>query len=359
MNVDTAVREIKQDGTINEFDKNLGNSSGATRVDVEYFKFLNKLFGNEFIEAYAKKYRVDFLSLQYEFEKQKRCFSMDVDEGTPLRLPQTLIKGYSTKYKQSLQFMIDDTDYVGKILSKDDSLILDKSVMKEIFGPAVKSTVGYLTNLSRDPEAKQSDVIILVGGFADSPVVIGAVRFYFPNASIVVPDEPELAVLMGGVMVGHNPDSKIIIQSKFSCGVGIAVPFKDEVHPEDKKFISGGKDFCSDIFQYHIEQGRLLEIGEFCNHRHLLPNRTRQKTITLPVYASNQRSLRFTTEDGCALLGKVNVKLQEIKNDNPNVKVNIRMTILGNHLIVEVLDEANGVVTSSAFTLSRDRPSSL
>ena len=359
MNIDTAVREIREDDTINEFDKNLGNSSGAARVDVEYLKFLNKLFGNEFIEAYAKKYRVDFLSLQYEFEKRKRNFSMDVDEGTPLRLPQTLIKGYSTKYKQSLQFMIDDTDYVGKILSKDDSLILDKSVMKEIFGPAVKSTVGYLTNLSRDPEAKGSDVIILVGGFANSPVVIGAVRFYFPNASIVVPDEPELAVLMGGVMVGHNPDSKIIIQSKYSCGIGIAVPFKNDVHPEDKKFVSGGKAFCSDIFQYHIEQGRLLEIGEFCNHRHLLPNRTKQKTITLPVYASNQRSVRFTTEDGCALLGKINVKLQEIKNDNPNVKVKIRMTILGNHLIVEVLDEANGVVTSSAFTLSRDRPSSL
>ena len=328
-------------------------------MDVEFLKFLNKLFGNEFIDAYAKKYRVDFLEMLYEFEIRKRSFSLDVDEGTEFMLPQTLIKAYTTKYKQSLQFMIDDTDYVGKILSKDDSFIIDKSVMKELFGPAVKSTVGYLTNLARDPEAKQSDVIILVGGFAESPVVIGAVRFYFPNASIVVPEEPELAVLLGGVMVGHNSDSKIIIQSKFSCGIGIAVPFNSKLHPENKMFTSGDKKFCSDIFQIHIDQGRLLEIGEFCNHRHLLPNRSQQKTITLPVYASNKRSVRFTTDDGCILLGKVNVKLQELKTNNSNVKVRLRMTILGNSLIVEVLDEANGVVVSSAFTLSRDRPSSL
>ena len=358
-NTDTAVREIKQDGGINEFDKNMGNSSGAIRVDVEFLKFLTKLFGNEFIESYAKKYRVDFLALQYEFEIRKRAFSMEMDEGTTFMLPPSLIKAYTTKYKQSLQYMIDDTDFVGKILSKDDSFILDKSVMKDLFGPAVKSTVGYLTNLLRDPEAKQSDIIILVGGFADSPVVKGAVRFYFPNASIVVPDEPELAVLMGGVMIGHHPDSKQIIQSKYSCGIGIAVPFNSMVHPSDKMFTSGDKQFCSDIFQLHIDQGRLLEIGEFCNSRHLLPNRTRQKTITLPVYASSKRSVRFTTDDGCVLLGKMNVKLQELKNDNPNVKVRIRMTVLGNSLIVEVLDEANGVVVSSAFTLTRDRPNSL
>ena len=356
-NIDTAVREIKQDETISEFDKNLGNSSGATRVDFEFLKFLNKLFGNEFIDAYAKKYRVDFLELQYEFEVRKRSFSLDLDEGTTFMLPQTLIKAYTTKYKQSIQFMIDDTDFVGKILSKDDSIIIDKSVMKELFGPAVKSTIGYLTNLSRDPEAKQSDVIILVGGFANSAVLIGAVKFYFPNASIVVPEEAELAVLLGGVMLGHNSDPKLIIQSKFSCGIGIAVPFKSKLHPEDKLFLSGDQQFCSDIFQIHIDQGRLLEIGEFCNPRHLLPNRTKQKTITLPVYASPKRSVRFTTEDGCVLLGKINVKLQQLKSNS--VKVRIKMTILGNSLIVEVLDEANGVVVSSAFTLSRERPSSL
>lgn len=343
--IDTAIQEITEDGVIKEFTKNLGSTSGSTRVDADFLKFMSALFGNEFIELYSKKHKQGFLELQYEFEVKKRRFSLESEVGTNFELPSSLIKMYTTKYKQSIQFLIDDTDYVGKIISQDEYLILDKTLVKDIFGPAVKSTVGYLTNLSRDPETKQCAAIILVGGFAESPVVSGAARFYFPNSNLIITKEAGLAVLRGGVLLGHNPGPIIANAPKYSYGIGMAVPFKEGKHPNEKLFTAKEKQYCSAVFKSLILGGQLTNIGEFSPAACLSLNRLLQNKVAIPAYVSRDKQAKYTTDDGCSLLGKLTVAVDD------NDKVNVRLILIGDYLIAEGYNETSQITTQECFAL--------
>ncbi|XP_060591785.1 heat shock 70 kDa protein 12A-like [Ruditapes philippinarum] len=343
--IDAAVQEILEDGAVKEFPKNVGNASGGTRVDADFLKFVSTLFGNEFIDLYSKKNRIDFLELQYEFEVKKRKFSLESDQGTSLELPSSLVKMYTTKYKQSLQYMIDDTDFVGKILSQDEYLILNKTVMKDIFGPAVKSIVGYLTNLSRDPETKKCDVIILVGGFSESPVVTGATRFYFPKSNIITMEDASLTVLRGGVLLGHNPEPILTVTPTFSYGIGMAVPFNGNQHPNEKLFLAKEKQYCSAVFAPLIKAGRTVSVTDFSRSIKLSLNRQLQKVVAVPVYASKDLRAKYASEESCYLLGKLKVPVGD------QDKVVVRFLILGDFLIVEGLTETFRTITQESFSL--------
>ncbi|WAQ99483.1 HS12B-like protein [Mya arenaria] len=347
--VDTAVQEIGEDGSITEFPKNLGTTSGATRVDSDFQRFFFSLFGNDFADTYVKKHKLDFLELQYEFEMKKKRFTLESDLGASLELPHSLIKMYTAKYKQSIQFLIDDSDYVGKIVSNDEYLILNKNVMKDIFGPAVKSTVGYLTNLTRDPEVKQCDAIILVGGFVDSAVVSGAVRFYFPNSNMITVEEAELCVLRGGVLLGHSPDPDFSFQSKFSYGLGMAVPFNENTHPKKKRFIADEVQYCTDVFQPLIFSGKKYKIGELSRSVTLRLNRPNQKRLAVPIYVLRDKKVQFTTDEGCSPIGKLIVNLEDRKQGKAAVE--IQMTLLGDSLVVMGTEEGSIDRTDAAFPL--------
>lgn len=347
--IDTSIQEILSDGTVQEFPKNIGEASSAARVDADFKKFFHSLFGSEFSELYVKKYKVDFLDLQYEFELKKRLFDLESETGTTIELPASLVKMYTSKYKQSLQFMIDDTEYVGRILSQEDSIILEKSLMKDIFGPAIKSIMGYLTTLSRDPELKQCDAIILVGGFADSPVVSGAVKYFFPNSNIIMLKEAELAVLRGGVLLGHYPGPEIVLKTPFSYGLGMAVPFSDSTHPRNKRFVARNIQYCADVFQPHISGGKQYVTGDFSSPSRLKLNRPLQKRVAIPVYVSRHRYSKFTTDDHCSLLGKLYVNVPDQKEGRATVKV--EMALLGDSIIVSGTDEVSDETTEASFPL--------
>lgn len=348
---DTAIQELQADGSVKEFSKNIGQSSSSTRVDVEFLKFFHTLFGSEFCEGYARKYKTDFLELQYEFEVRKRRFSMEADTGPGLELPPSLVKMYMTRYKQSLQFMIDDTEFVGRILSQDDSIILDKTLMKDIFSPAVKSTIGYLTSLSRDPELKQCDAIVIVGGFAESPVVRGAINYFFQDSSVMmIAEGAELAVLKGGVLLGHHSGPEILLKTPFCYGLGMAVPYNDSTHPRDKRFVAKNIQYCSDVFQAHITGGKPYIAGEFSSGTVLKLNRPLQKRVTIPVYVSREKQALFTTDEHCSFLGKLFVNVPDRKDGKATVKV--RMTLLGDSLVVSGTDEVSSQSTETAFPLA-------
>jgi len=274
---------------------------------------------------------------------------LDTDENITLDLPSSLVKMYTTRYKQSIQFRIDDTEYVGRILAQEESLVLDKTLMKDIFGPAVKSIIGYLTNLSRDPELKQCDAILLVGGFAESPVVSGAIKHVFANTNMTVVDKAELAVLKGGVLLGHYSGPDIAIKMPFSYGLGMAVPYNESIHPKKKLFVAKNIQYCTDVFQAHIFDGRQYLIGEFSAASKLKLNRPTQKRVAIPVYVTRHRYAKFTTDEKCSVVGKLYVNVPDRKDGTATVK--IQMALLGDSIIVSATDEVSSRTIEEDFPL--------
>ncbi|KAL3879156.1 hypothetical protein ACJMK2_031465 [Sinanodonta woodiana] len=354
--VDTTVQDAPENEPVKEFSKSHGDANGGVRVDEEFMKLITKVFGADIIGLFMKKHKIDLIDLQQEFEVRKRRFTLDAAyDTTDLHLPPSLLKLYLTKSKERLQDRIDDTDLVGKIIAKDDRLIIDKSIMKDLFGPSIKSIISYLSSIAKDPEVRQTDAIILTGGFSQSSVLEGAVRFYFPTAKIVIPPNADLAVLLGGVLIGHNPDPVVVLTAKYTYGFGIALPFNKNRHPKEKMFISSGKEFCTDVFQTQIRLGQMIELGRMSNPHHLFPNRAKQTIMSIPVYASSKANPRFTTDQGVFYLGRLTVNLNKSYSDS---RIRVQMTLLASTLLVEGVDEASGDVSQAVFATNLSRPSS-
>ena len=80
-------------------------------------------------------------------------------------------------------------------------------------------------------------MILLVGGYAESPLVQERFRKEFTNYRIINPQDSSLVVMKGAVLFGHNPMFISASISRFSYGSAIQGRFDSQKHPEDKKYI--------------------------------------------------------------------------------------------------------------------------
>ena len=71
-----------------------------------------------------------------------------------------------------------------------------------------KARLKRAENILRRQEERNKDLslIILVGGFAESPYVQQRIQEALPDKRLIVPGEAGLAVLKGAVMFGHKSD---------------------------------------------------------------------------------------------------------------------------------------------------------
>jgi molecular chaperone DnaK (HSP70) len=86
------------------------------------------------------------------------------------------------------------------------------------------------------PTAKNAPLLLLVGGFAECPLVQAAMKRNFPNKRIIIPEEAGLSVLKGAVLFGHKPDYIASRVMRFSYGADIVELFDPENHEEHRKY---------------------------------------------------------------------------------------------------------------------------
>jgi molecular chaperone DnaK (HSP70) len=94
----------------------------------------------------------------------------------------------------------------------------------------LSATRGFIRDsLTRPrPQANKVDYIFLVGGFAESKLLLQRVRASFEQAGrrVVTPSRPGLAVLRGAVLLGLGAADRFVSRiARFSYGVRILEPF--------------------------------------------------------------------------------------------------------------------------------------
>ncbi|XP_052696765.1 heat shock 70 kDa protein 12B-like [Crassostrea angulata] len=340
--IDITVHEVQDNGTLKELHKANGGDWGGTKVDASFTSLLADIVGNDVMKAFSSIHKYDFLEFLREFEVKKRTITPELTDKVTFKIPIKLLETFcNTNPGSDIKTAITSKPkFENKLTWTGDKLRMDAELTKALFDESSKKIVDHLKQLFRHSTVKDVSTILLVGGFAESPMLQVAIREAFKDKKVIVPQDAGLAVLKGAVLYGHEPKTISARVCKYTYGVNKTNKFKSGIHLKSKKCIINGVERCRDLFSTHVRVGQLVKVGKpqvKQNYHVVAPDQNR---ISFSIYTSNNKEPTYTTDEGCALLGKLTLHMPDTTK-GMNRGANVHMTFSGTEILVTAVDQDN------------------
>ncbi|KAH3717752.1 hypothetical protein DPMN_060548 [Dreissena polymorpha] len=173
--------------------------------------------------------------------------------------------------------------------------------MQRWFEEQVSKMVEHIQNIIQKERMRDISLIILVGGFAESPYVQKRIQEALPDKRLIGPGEAGLAVLKGAVMFGHKPDiiSFRVIDNTY--GIRVCAYYQENLYPLEKKELIMGKWAVRDVFRITVRVNE--DVPLVCKVTH--KTKPAEKTSDILIYRTKQKNPLYITVQGCELLGKL------------------------------------------------------
>ena len=299
------VHEIQEDGTIKEIHKVTGGPYGGIYVNQRFESLLENLFGAQNIQTYRNQFPSDWHSLMNEFEAKKRGKRiLDNSLMTNIRLPRSFV----SLINQAKSPVMERYGEKEVKLKNNEYLSLSSGIMKELFTPVVKSVKQHLKTLLKKRSLSKVQIMLLVGGFADSAFLQEEIKKEFSvTLKVLIPHHATTAVVQGAVIFGKKPSK---IAERVVCttyGADGSVNFVEGVHPEEKKFIADGVEKCNDVFFRYVKENKVVKLGQRITKIYH-PVRANSKRLKFGFYVTSNPKTQFVTDPGVTKIGSVMVK---------------------------------------------------
>ena len=133
-------------------------------------------------------------------------------------------------------------------------------------------------------------------------------------------------------------------------GVEVSTTFKDGVHPEHLKENYEGVNMCIKIFSKHVEINQVVTVGESQAERSYFSVRVGQRSLPLPVFASDQTNPSYTDE-GCEMVGSLRVDLTSVPSykERKGIEVCVSLSFSGTEITATARVTETGQTTSAKF----------
>ena len=315
------VHEIQDDGTIKEIHKVTGGPYGGIYVNQQFESLLEDLFGATKIRTYRNQFPSDWLSLMTEFEAKKRGNRiLDNTLMTNIRLPRSFMS-LVNHTKSTVMERYGDKEVK---LKNNEYLSLSSGIMKGLFTPVLKSIKKHLKTLLKKTNLSKVQIMLLVGGFAESAFLQEEIKKKFSgNLRVLIPRHATTAVVQGAVIFGKKPSK---ITERVVCttyGADGSVDFVEGVHPEEKKFIADGVEKCDDIFFRFVKENKVVKLGQRITKTYH-PVRADSKRIKFGFYVTSNPNTRFVTDPRVTKIGGVVVKSHDTwRGKDRNIEVSM------------------------------------
>ncbi len=160
----------------------------------------------------------------------------------------------------------------------------------------IKNKVEQLIEQVHEKEEKV-DFIFMVGGFSESPFLKSQIlgKFDKDGIQVLVPRRPQVSVVRGACFYGLNPRSITSRIAKKTYGINTLTVFDPQMHPESKKVIIEGEEFCQDVFDAFVRKGDSVSIDEI-HTKIYCPVRTRQTVMRIIFYETEHKDAQFIDE---------------------------------------------------------------
>jgi len=345
--LDVSVHEKNLDGTLKELHRASGGPWGGTRVDCNYIDWLAKMFGEDAMKTFKKEFMRDYFDLLRNFETKKRNVFPDTIDFITFKMPPTLNEFHNKSDVEKL------TKNIEQLKLKDDvkiigySLRVSADIVRSWFQFSIDKTVGHITGILAEPNMKDVNTILLVGGFGECKLVHEAVKKAVGERTVIIPDEAGLAVLKGAVKFGHQPRLVSHRCVKYTYGYAVRHPFDESKHPPEKMIIgSYGDKLVDHCFSKVVEIGSSVEVGKDIKDTTTC-YLSKSFATSFVIYASTERDPEYTTS--CTYVGKLVLDKAsgETKEENKaqvyfafgdtELKVSVKMLKTG-EVVTEIVD---------------------
>lgn len=340
---DITVHEREVNECLKEIHEPSGGPWGGTAVDREFFAFLSKVFGGKAIEHFKKKCMLDYVEFCRNFEIKKRTITAETTGKVVLNLPPSFRDTFEENSNLSFNDALSRSKYSDNIRWVGGKLKIDADVVKGFFDEPIKEIVNHVGMLLK--KVGKIDMIMMVGGFSDCPLVDKAIHDNFPGIPILNPKDAVLAVLKGAVIFGHKPMAIVSRVTRYTYGYESWPNFDPKVHPQELKVKVGGVDCCKGVFHPYIKKGTEIKCGEYITSAHR-PVSDNQKDMAIRIYISEKKDPKYIKDPDVRHLGTLKLPLPEFKPGSKR-RVQGRLHFGATEVMIEAENE--GVIYKATF----------
>lgn len=183
---------------------------GGKTVDDDFFEFLSELMGENVLQEFKINHMEGYLELARVFEAKKRAVNPEkFNEKMRLPIPRVLINLCTTihgvnTFKNVIENNNLHRNHVDYFAEK---LVFDYNFFCGFFKRTINGMIKLMDEYLQAFEAKNVKCIVIVGGFSKCLLLKEAINKHFRNASIIIPDRSDLAVLKGAIILAmHTPN---------------------------------------------------------------------------------------------------------------------------------------------------------
>jgi len=304
--VDVSVHEKNLNGTLKELHAASGGPWGGTCVDKNYIEWLTQMFGKGAIERLKRESMGDYVDMIREFENKKRSIAPDTKGLITLRVSAALKEYHEESDEENIVSKIARMNLKEQVKFQRDKLRVSADIARKWFQHPIDMTIRHINGILREPEMKDVDTILLVGGFGECKLVQEAVTKAVGRRTVIVPDEAGLAVLKGAVKFGHQPRIVSSRHVKNTYGYNVTRLFDASKHPKEKMVISSyGEQMVVDCFEKVVEKDTPVEIGKDIESGAGVLDK--EGKTYMRIFASTERDPEFVTDPSCSKVGELDL----------------------------------------------------
>jgi molecular chaperone DnaK (HSP70) len=320
--VDITVHEVIKNEGLEELIPSGGGLHGSKYVDRSFREFLDRKLSSEAMEEFEKEWPVEYTKFIETWESVKCGHNPNPTWKNSIDLPRRL--------EQILERRGILEDLAEAQGGNDTVIKLNNEDMEGIFTHTVNKLISQVSNqftaLSRECNPS-CDILFLVGGFAQSPLLQDRIKEEFETKmvqKVIIPDRPGAAVLLGAASYCVNPQTIIKRCSKLTIGIRYAVRFEDDIDPEENRISKElatkiyqqqtDYDLCDNRFDIFVAAGERVPTDAVVVRRYIVSpdviNRL-QKFLSTP-----NPKVRYADEEGVDEIASVTIRLPFKPQDN-------------------------------------------
>ncbi|XP_056004991.1 heat shock 70 kDa protein 12A-like isoform X2 [Ostrea edulis] len=333
--IDMAIQEVREDGKLQEIGRVQGGDWGGIYVDGEFKQLLEEIVSKPIFEGFRAKYTGDYIDLFRFFERKKREKQTSLCKSVRMQVPQSFLNIADDDISK-----LTKSRGLEKIVEwKRDKVHITIDKYFTFFSEVIDKIVVKVEEMLVSETAMGTNIILMVGGFSECHFLQERIKHSFPNCSVVVPPDCGLAVLKGAVMFGHDPEMIAARVVKYTYGVATNTKFIEGTHPESKKTVMNGKEYCKDKFDIHVESGKLVHYKEWTEETYN-PIYEDQTSVKFRVFTCDHTYPQYIDDEGCKEIGSLTVPMPNTSGGTGR-RVKARIQFGGTKITVEGIDETS------------------
>lgn len=237
-NVTISILNHIKDGRIGIVYRNTAEVWGSCQVQKDFVEMLNCETSKTLLDGFFEQYPLEHFELIQEIKKKIK-YTLPETSRVAIKMSALMLEKNGSL--EDMQKSVAKSGLNDKINFRLDKCIISPEAFKSLFIDAGKQIVQYL---KKELPTDLSDIhcIILIGEFAQSPILQDIIKSSFSTVIIHVPGEANMAAIKGSVLVGENnvdvDTSGCICGSKESATENVCSSQGNDQRPSTKEAVS-------------------------------------------------------------------------------------------------------------------------